>query len=421
MSRSLRDPDRSATRAAPLSPTGAVGIDRGRRERESEARYRALAAEQAALRRVAMLVAASAPEREVLDNVAREVGLLVDADLASLVRYDGERVEIVAGWSKSPELAVPNGLVVDVDRATATKKALMTGSPARADAPEMLAEGVAQVVRDLSIRSAVAAPITVNGSLWGAVTAARTRRDALPAEAETRLGDFAELVAQAIANAEAQEELAASRLRIVEAGDAERRRIERNLHDGAQQRLVTTSLALRIAQSKVAEDDPIAPILEHACEELSHALVELREIARGIHPATLTEYGLAAALRALAGRSPLPVDVSVTGAEVLPDAVAATAYYVVAETLTNAVKHARASAAHVCVERLDESVRVEVWDDGVGGATMSVGSGLGGLADRVQALRGTLEITSPPDGGTTITASIPVRAPVAVAATTASS
>ena len=421
MSPSPQGGDASAPRAALVSQGAAAGMEQGRHEGDSEARYRELAAGQAALRRVATLVAVNAPEREVLDNVAKEVGLLVDADLASLVRNDGETVEIVAGWSRSPELAVPNGLVVEIDRATATKKALMTGSPARADAPEMLSDDVAQVVRDLSITSAVAAPVTVNGSVWGAVTAARTRRDPLPAEAETRLGDFAELVAQAIANAEAQEELAASRLRIVEAGDAERRRIERNLHDGAQQRLVTTLLALRIAQSKVAEDDPVAPMLEQACAELSHGLVELREIARGIHPATLTEHGLAAALRALAGRSALSVEVSVRGVDVLPDAVAATVYYIVAESLTNAVKHARASAAHVCVERLDETVRVEVGDDGVGGATMPAGSGLCGLADRVQALRGTIAVASPPDGGTTITASIPVPAPGALAATTSSS
>src|SRR5918992_1475678 len=218
----------------------AAEIERRRHERalrEREASHRALGEEQAALRSVATLVAAEAPQQELFDSVAREVGLLLGADVASLVRLHGDRVEIVAGWSGTPDRTVPTGVFVDVDRATATKEALMTGRPARADNIDRITDA-AQVLRELGIRSSVAAPISAGGRLWGAVTAARTRDDQFPAGAESRLGDFAELVAQAIANAEAREEITASRARIVQASDAERRRIERNLHDGAQQRLV---------------------------------------------------------------------------------------------------------------------------------------------------------------------------------------
>ena len=410
--------------AAPLDPDdgnvaalrifgarAAAEIERRQHERalrESEALHRALAEEQAALRRVATLVAAEAPEQELLDTVASEVGLLLAADIASLVRYDGERVEILAGWSRSPAHAVPTGMVLDVERATATKKALRTGRPARADDIEVSSGGVAAIVRELGIRSAVAAPIKVAGRVWGAVTAARTREEPFPAGAERRLGDFAELVAQAIANIQAQEELAASRVRIVEASDAERRRIERNLHDGAQQRLVTLSLSLRLAERKLRDDPDVGPVLARASEELSLTLQELRELARGIHPAVLTEHGLGPALEALAARAPVPVKLVAAPGDRLPEPVEATAYYVVAEALTNVAKYADATAATVSVTRANGRLLVEVGDDGVGGADVERGSGLRGLRDRVEALRGTLQIESAAGSGTVVAASIPV-------------
>jgi signal transduction histidine kinase len=389
----------------------AAELERRRHERalhERELLHRALAEEQAALRRVAMLVAGEAAERDLFDSVAREVGRLFGADVASLVRYDGERVEILAGWSHSPEHEVPTGLIVDVDRATATRDALRTGRPARADDVEMASTDTAPILRDLGIRSAVAAPITVARGLWGAVTAARTRDDPLPAGAELRLGAFAELVAQAIANIETREELAASRLRIVEASDAERRRIERNLHDGAQQRLVTLSLSLRIAEARLRDDPEAGELLAHASEELACTLEELRELARGIHPAVLSQHGLVPALEALAARAPLPIELDLTSCERLPEPVEATVYYVVAEALTNVAKYARATTARVSAARIDGRLLVEVADDGVGGADVEAGSGLRGLADRVGALRGTLRIESPVGGGTVLAAELPV-------------
>ena len=385
-------------------------VERRRQERalrEREASHRALGEEQAALRRVATLVAAEAPQREVFDSVAGEVGLLLGADVASLVRLHGHRVEIVAGWSATPDRTVPTGVFVDVDRATATKEALRTGRPARADDIDRIADG-AQVLRDLGIRSSVAAPISAGGRLWGAVTAARTREQRFPCGAETRLGDFAELVAQAIANAEAREELTASRARIVQASDAARRRIERNLHDGAQQRLVTLSLSLRLAERELGGDPRAATLLAPISQQLSETLQELRELARGIHPAVLTDHGLDAALEALASRAPLPVTLLSTPGERLPEPIEATAYYIVAESLTNVAKYAQAGGATVAVTQTDGRLLVRIEDDGVGGAEMTQGSGLRGLADRAEALHGTLRVESTEGRGTVVSAALPL-------------
>jgi signal transduction histidine kinase len=224
-----------------------------------------------------------------------------------------------------------------------------------------------------------------------------------PDGAEQRIADFAELAAQALANAQAREELAASRARIVQAGDAERRRLERNLHDGAQQRLVSLALMLRLAARRHPEDEA----LTQAGEELSEALKELRELARGIHPAVLTERGLEPAVRALADRSRLPVELSVELEGRLPDPVEAAAYYVVAEALTNVAKYAEASEVTVGVVRENGHARIEVSDDGIGGADATGGSGLRGLADRVEALGGRLFVESPAGAGTTLRAEIP--------------
>jgi PAS domain S-box-containing protein len=204
------------------------------------------------------------------------------------------------------------------------------------------------------------------------------------------------------------EELAASRARIVTAGDVERRRLERNLHDGAQQRLVALSLSLRLAQAKL-DSDPAAArsILAGAGEELALALDELRELARGLHPAVLSDRGLRAAVEMLAGRSPVPIEIAAIPDERLPEPVEAAAYYLIAEALTNVAKYAQASAVHVRVTESDGRVVVEVTDDGVGGADAAAGTGLRGLADRVEALGGSLEIVSPAGGGTSLRAEIP--------------
>jgi signal transduction histidine kinase len=249
--------------------------------------------------------------------------------------------------------------------------------------------------------------VMLAGNLWGAVIISSDDQ-AFPPEAEFRVGDFADLAAQAIANAHAREELAASRMRIVEASDAERRRLERNLHDGAQQRLVATSLAVRLAARRVNDDPAVRAMLDGAGDELAQALEELRELARGLHPAVLTDHGLRAAIEAVADRTPLPVEVDVPFDDRLPERVEAAAYFVICEALTNVAKYAQASEVRVRVGRSDGVAQVEVADDGVGGADASGGSGLRGLADRVEALGGRLAVTSPEGEGTTVRAQLPV-------------
>ena len=223
------------------------------------------------------------------------------------------------------------------------------------------------------------------------------------------MAGFAELVADALASADAREQLAASRARIVEAGDAERRRLERNLHDGAQQRLVSVALVLREVESKLElNPDAARRLLASARAELTQALDELRELARGIHPAVLSDRGLGAALEALVARGPIAVEITALPRARLPDGVEAAAYYLVAEALTNVAKHARADHASVRVTRTEERARIEVSDDGVGGAKIERGLGLGGLADRVEALGGRLVVDSPRGMGTTLIGEIPL-------------
>jgi PAS domain S-box-containing protein len=377
--------------------------------RLADAELRALADEQAALRRVATLVASERDPQEIFSAVAEEVGRLLGAHSANMIRYEpGNQATVVGGWSRKGTPAVEVGPRVPMDGDTASVRVLRSGRPARVDSYDDVPGALAAQLRGLGFRCAVAAPIMLGGRLWGAVIVSSVRPGAFAAGDEVRISSFAELVAQALANAEARELLAASRRRIVQAGDEERRRLERNLHDGAQQRLVALALTVRMVERKLQSDPETAcRMLAHAGTELDQALAELREIARGLHPAVLTDRGLGPALDALATRAPIPVDVAGAIDARLPAPVEAAAYYVVAEALTNVAKYARASEARIDVRRDDGRLVVEVADDGVGGADASKGSGLRGLADRVEALGGRLEVSSPAGGGTTLRATLP--------------
>jgi signal transduction histidine kinase len=206
------------------------------------------------------------------------------------------------------------------------------------------------------------------------------------------------------------DDLRDARARIIAAADAERRRIERDLHDGAQQRMVSVAVTLSIAEAKVRVDaDAAAELIAEAREEAQLAVKELRELARGIHPAVLSDRGLGPALEALAARAPVPVEVSGVPEEPLPRPVEAAVYFVTAEALTNVAKYAQADTASVALSIAGDCVRLEIRDDGVGGADSSAGSGVAGLCDRVEALDGALTVDSPPGGGTTVTAEIPLR------------
>jgi signal transduction histidine kinase len=374
----------------------------------SEASQRALADEQAALRRVATLVAGAPPPSRVFEQVTKEVALLLDVPGASLMRYeDPGTATVVGGWSDDGRLRLPVSSTIDLDGDTVVARVLRSGGPQRvayADA----GGSVAEKLQSAGYRAAVAAPVTVDGRLWGALAAGTRSVEPLPPGVEQRLCDFAELVAQAIANADAHEELAASRARIVEASDAERRRLERNLHDGAQQRLVSVALQLRLVGAKL-DTDPAAAreYLAGAQAQLAQGLDELRELARGIHPAVLTERGLGPAVESLAMRSPVPIEIAELPDERLAGTVEVAAYYVVAEAMTNVAKYAHATHATVSVRRSNGRATVTVSDDGVGGADPALGTGLRGLADRLEALNGRLDVESSAAGGTRISAVIP--------------
>jgi signal transduction histidine kinase len=379
--------------------------------RANEERLRDLAAEQAALRRVATLVASEAAPEDVFERVTVEAARFLRASVANIVRYDdaGDSAAIVGGWAEEGRRLIPVGSIVPLDGDTVIARVYRTGEPQRLDKYDEARGELARTVRSLGVRSAVAAPVHLGGGLWGALVVGATAGESLPEGAEQRLCDFADLVAQAIANADAHEKLAASRARIVEVGDAERRRLERNLHDGAQQRLVSLALQLRMAAAKLTSDpDGAGRLLETANTQLNQALEELRELARGIHPAVLTDHGLTRALEVLVERAPVRVEVAELRGERLPEQVEAAAYYVVAEAVTNAAKYAQASAVKVSVERSDGKVLVRVADDGVGGADPATGSGLRGLADRLDALGGKLSVDSEPGAGTRIEAELPL-------------
>jgi signal transduction histidine kinase len=384
----------------------AVGAERLRAERAQ----RALAREQTSLRRVATLVASEASPRRVFERVTEEVGRLLELPGANVMQYDGERtVTVVGAWSEDGPPSFPVGAQLQVDGDTAVARVVRTGEAARVDRYEEASGKLAAALVSAGYRSAVAAPVNVAGRVWGVLAAASTSDDPLPRGIEQRLCDFADLVAQALANADAYEKLAASRARLVQVGDAERQRLERNLHDGAQQRLVSVALGLNMVSAKLESDPDVArQLLSGAQSELARGLEELRELARGIHPVVLTERGLGPALEALAARAPLPVDVKTVPDERLSAPVEAAAYYVVAEAITNVAKYAHASGATVSVGRANGTATVTVTDDGIGGADPAAGSGLRGLAARVEALNGHLHIDSPRGGGTRIRAEIPL-------------
>jgi len=377
----------------------------------SERATRRLADEQTALRRIATLVAGEAAPSAVFERVTTEVGQLLSVPSARIVRYEDNGCgTIVGGWARDPDFAgLPVGASVPLDSDTVIVRVLVTGEAQRVTSYEGVGGELAQRLRAEGFGAAVAAPVRVAGRVWGALVAAAQDPDDLPEGAEARLSAFAELVAQALANADAYEQLAASRARIVEAGDAERRRLERNLHDGAQQRLVTLALTLRLVEARMpADPDTARRMLADAQQELSDALLELRELARGIHPAVLTDRGLGPAVDALANRSPVPVEVTDVPEERLPSPVEAAAYYIVAEAVTNVAKYADASLVTVAVRPDGDQMVVEVADDGVGGADPASGTGLRGIADRVEALHGRLQISSPAGSGTRLTAEIPL-------------
>jgi signal transduction histidine kinase len=367
----------------------------------------ALADEQAALRRVATLVAEGAPPDTVFAAVTAEGGRLFGAQ-CGLLRYDPEGIATIVGLTDIAE-APAVGTQVPLGGHNATTLVFESGRPARIDSFAGDDSNLLSVMGRTVGRSAVGAPIHVAGRLWGVVALNSQRGEPFAQDTEARLEGFAELVATAIANADARAELTASRARVIATADETRRRIERDLHDGAQQRLVAIGLQLRAAQSAVPPElGELAAELERVVAGLMVAQEELREYVRGIHPAVLVKGGLAPALKALARRSTVPVELEVHTAARLPERIELGAYYVISEALTNAAKHANAARVDIAVEEADGLLRLVVRDDGIGGARFVPGSGLVGLKDRVAALGGRLSVESPPGGGTTLEVEIPL-------------
>jgi PAS domain S-box-containing protein len=378
--------------------------------RRAQGELGVLAEQQTALRRVATLVARGVEPSEVFSAVATDLGRCLGVHYSALWRYQPDgTATLLAARDDDPGLKkAPVGSEFSLEGESVAAMVLRTGRAARMDSFEDAPGPVATRLRDLGLRVAVGAPIEVGGRLWGAAIVGSYRPEPLPHDTEARVGDFADLVATAIANAQAHAELTASRARIVAAGDEARRRFERDLHDGAQQRLISLGLQLRTAEASVP------PGLQRLKEQISDVVdglvgvsEEVQEISRGIHPAILSKGGLGPALKTLARRSAVPVELALGVNRRLPESAEVAAYYVVAEALTNAAKHARASEVVVRVEADDANLHLSIRDDGIGGAAVGNGSGLTGLMDRVEALGGTMEISTHPCNGTSLLVNIP--------------
>jgi signal transduction histidine kinase len=378
---------------------------------EARAEVSRLANEQAALRRVATLVAQGTRPAEVFAAVSEEVGRLFGSDTAAVFRFEhDEPAMVVVGTSRKLERTIL-GMRLEIDEPLATAEVYRTGRSARVDNWDRVprTSAVADEVRRLGVASTVASPIVVEGRRWGAVSVASTG-EPLPLDASERLERFGELVATALANTDSRLELAASRKRIVAASDEARRRIERDLHDGTQQRLVSLGLAVRAAEADIPDElSGLRSELSRVASGLGNAVAELQEISRGIHPAILGQGGLAPALRTLARRSAIPVELDLRTDARLPAPIEVAAYYVASEALANAAKHGQASRIEISLVRRDGSLRLSIRDDGVGGADPTRGSGLVGLTDRVEALGGSIQIESGPGEGTQVTAELPVE------------
>ena len=364
--------------------------------------------EHAALRRVAVLVARQPSPEDVFAAVCEEAGRLLGAQTTNLMRVASpELAVIVAGWSEGVA-HVPVGSTGKLDGRGLVGQIVDTGRPSRVEDFDRVGGAVAKAMRELGLRSGVAGPVFVEGRIWGALVACSAGSVPLPPGTEDRIAAFAQLVSLAIENAETRKELAASRARLVRAADDARRRIERDLHDGAQQRLLATALTLTLVQQHLESDAEGANgLLASARAELDRGLGELRDLARGLHPAVLTDYGLEAALTGLVQRTPVPVELHAVVPERLDMTIESAAYFLISEALTNVARYAQATSVSVALEPLGSMLVVTVVDDGVGGADPGRGSGLRGLLDRVEAVGGRLEVDSPAGQGTRLRAELP--------------
>jgi GAF domain-containing protein len=374
---------------------------------DARAEVQRLAEEQAALRRVATLVAQGASPAAIFEAVAAEMDRVLDADGVSLSRYEpGTDVTVVAHRGPATE-RLPSGSRVSHEGRNLISMVRRTERPARMENYAGTHGDITQLVESLGVRAGVAAPIVVDGRLWGVIVAEWRGKESPPADTEERMAKFAQLLDTAIANADSRDQLRASRVRLLTAADEARRRVVRDLHDGAQQRLVHTIVTLKLARRALHQHDAEAEALvREALEQAEEGNAELRELAHGILPAVLTRGGLRDGVSTVVSRLDLPVHVDLP-AERFPAEVEASAYFIIAESLTNVVKHSGARRAEVSAHVQERVLHVEVRDDGLGGADPN-GHGLVGIRDRVTALGGRLQVDSPPGAGTVVAASLPL-------------
>ncbi len=387
-----------------------VGQARLRAAEAEERRRHAdrLAAQQAALRRVATLVARSAEPATVFSAAVEELGDSLGADHVTLMRFDPDQTCVVlASRERDPHrAALLVGERFPLTGDSIATRICRTGAPEHIEDYGTASGPIAERLQGLGVRSGAGTPLIVGGAVRGAMIVASRRPETFSPQLQDHIGDFADLVSTAITNAETRAELTASRARIVAAADQARRGFERDLHDGAQQRIVALSLQLRATEA--AAEGPVREQLSAAVGSLAGLYADLQELSRGLHPAILSKGGLVPAIRTLARRSPVAVELDVRIEDRLPESVEVAAYYLVAESLTNAAKYAQAELVTVIAAVHDGVLELAVSDDGVGGAVAGGGSGLIGLRDRVEALSGEFGVASTPNVGTTITASIPV-------------
>ena len=403
-------PERSEARLAQITDLVATAISNATAHSE----LRTLADEQAALHRIAALVAGGAGSQTVFDAVCAEACTLLGATSVNLSHYTPDGVNVTLAGSSANRSHVEVGTQYPIAPDTVAGVIVRTRAPVRVDDWDAATSELALAVKERGIRSSLGAPVVVERELWGALVAHTDADEPLPPGTEARLARFTELIATAISNAATRSELIASRARIVAAGDEARRRIERNLHDGTQQRLIALGLDLQAVRATLP---PGLPDTEEGFDrlerEIESVLEDVRELSRGLHPARLARAGLAPALRALVRRSPIPVELDLDLDGRPPASIETAVYYVVSEALTNAIRHSRASAISVRVATDGSALHATIADDGVGGAERGAGSGLTGLSDRVAALGGRFALESPPGAGTTISVDLPLLPPAA--------
>jgi signal transduction histidine kinase len=359
---------------------------------------------------IAKVVAARAPEDTVFSTAAQEIARAFGVEGGAVLRYLGdERAVVVGSWREGGPRGMPVNAELDFDAGnSALGRARATARPARAERYDGATGELGLTMNAAGLQASIAAPVHALERVWGAVVASTEHPSGFDAGAEALLRPFAELVSLAVVNGDADRRMAETRLELLGSADAARSQLERDLHAGPQQHLAALAVKLRLAANAASADRELTGLLDAAVGELVEARASLQEIGRGLHPAVLRERGISAAVLALAARAGLPVSLRELPGRRFPPAIEATAYFIVSEGLRNAAAHAEAANAFVVVGDRGDHLTVEVRDDGRGGADAARGAGLRALSQRVAAAGGQLELDSPPGGGTTVRAELPV-------------